>query len=126
RDQYEPFMKKLAPAVVLTRKQIPLETFNWRIETVEDQKDFKFTLSGKGSWEPVSIPHYGPPLGRATTYYHKEVELKEEDLLSGSLFICFKGVDYKAHVFFNDYYCGSHEGFFAPFKFNITDVARKG
>ena len=35
-------------------------------------------------------------------------------------------MDYKAHVFINGVYLGSHEGFFAPFEFDFTRVARAG
>jgi hypothetical protein len=44
----------------------------------------------------------------------------------GSLFICFKGVDYRADVFFNGAYCGSHEGFFAPFEFEVSKYVKPG
>ena len=36
------------------------------------------------------------------------------------------GVDYKAHVFVNGAFLGSHEGFFAPFEFEFTRQVRKG
>ncbi|MGH7979343.1 MAG: glycoside hydrolase family 2 TIM barrel-domain containing protein, partial [Limisphaerales bacterium] len=44
----------------------------------------------------------------------------------GALFAAFDGVDYKAHVFINGSFLGSHEGFFAPFEFNFTAHARFG
>ncbi|HWR98986.1 MAG TPA: hypothetical protein VN249_00150, partial [Prolixibacteraceae bacterium] len=75
RNRYEPFMQNLAPAPAETRKKIPLTEFNWRIETSADPADFAATLRGEGNWEKVKIPHYGPPLGRAVTYYFKEIEL---------------------------------------------------
>jgi len=40
--------------------------------------------------------------------------------------MCFKGVDYKASLFVNGNYCGSHEGFFAPFEFEISKKAKIG
>ncbi|SMO52185.1 glycoside hydrolase family 2 TIM barrel-domain containing protein [Solitalea koreensis] len=126
KKQYEPFMQNLAPVPAETRKQIPLTTFNWRVETPEDLSNFPATLKGEGKWEKVNIPHFGPPLGRAVTYYFKEVELTQEDFAKGSLFICFKAVDYKASVFINGRLCGSHEGFFAPFEFEISKIAHPG
>ena len=47
-------------------------------------------------------------------------------LTKGSLFVHFQGVDYKAHVFVNTAFLGSHEGFFAPFEFEFTAFARPG
>jgi len=119
-------MLNLAPVQEKTRLQIPLTDFNWRVETPDDLKNFAATLRGEGNWENVTIPHYGPPLGRAVTYYFKEIELNQEAFSKGSLFICFKGVDYKASVFVNGTYCGSHEGFFAPFEFEISKLTHAG
>ena len=126
RKEYEPFMKNLAPATASFRHQIKLSEFNWRVENQSDIDDFPASLRGEGKWEKVKIPHFGPPLGRAVTYYFREVDLLSDDLSRGTLFICFKGVDYKASVFINGNYCGSHEGFFAPFEFDITKIAKVG
>lgn len=126
RKHYEPFLQDLAPVPAETRKQIPLTEFDWKIETDEDLADFSGTLKGQGKWEKVSIPHYGPPLGRAFTYYRKEIDLNQDIFARGSLFLCFKGVDYKASVFVNGTLCGTHEGFFAPFEFEISKIAKTG
>ena len=126
RKQYEPYMQNLAPKLENTRFQIPLADFNWRVQTPADLNNFTATLRGEGNWENVTIPHYGPPLGRAVTYYFKEIDLNQDLFSKGNLFICFKGVDYKASVFINGNYCGSHEGFFAPFEFEISKIAHTG
>ena len=119
-------MNNFAPQIIKTREQLPLTEFKWRIETTEDQQNFSETLKGNGNWIPVSIPHFGPPEGRSTTYYYKEVELPQEMLDLESQFICFKGVDYRAKVFINGALVGEHEGFFAPFEFNITKNIKPG
>ena len=126
RKQYEPFMQNFAPVIASSRYQIPLSEFNWREETQSDIANFPAILRGEGKWEKVKIPHFGPPIGKAVTYYYREVELDNEVFSKGSLFICFKGVDYKASVFVNGGYCGSHEGFFAPFEFEISKQAKRG
>lgn len=126
RRAYAPFLKNLAPLMNSGRIRIPLSTMQWRKETDEDRKDFSHTVSARGQWEEVKIPHYGPPVGHAVTYYTREVDINDSMLRKGSLFVCFKGVDYKAEVYFNGTYCGSHEGFFAPFEFDITRLAKKG
>jgi len=121
------FMQDLAPKFESMRKTVMLKEFHWRKETDADLKNFTgHTLAGKGTWEKIRIPHFGPPTGRAVTYYRKSFKLSRTMLKKYSVFICFKGVDYKAHVFINGSFIGSHEGFFAPFEFEFTSVARAG
>ena len=126
KERFLPFMKDVAPEMKDYRDRIYLRNFKWRLETDKDRQDFISTLKGDGDWEEVSIPHFGPPKGRAVAYYFKKMDIPEEMLKDKALFICFKAVDYKAHVFVNGSYVGSHEGFFAPFEFNITKFARAG
>ena len=126
RRYYAPFMYDLAPALPSGRSSIELKEFDWRVQTEADRQSFRQALSGQGSWEKVRIPHYGGPLGQATTYYRTRFILDEEQLRRGSCFVCFRGVDYKAHVFVNDSFAGSHEGFFAPFEFDVTSYSRVG
>ena len=126
KKQYAGFLQSFSPTQKTLRRKLPIETMRWRIETIDDQQNFKHTLEGWGQWEEVKMPHYGPPIGHAVTYYTKEIELNEEMLQLGSLFTCFKGVDYKAEIFFNNVFVGKHEGFFAPFEFNVIKYAHKG
>ena len=126
REKFAPFMALLAPKIEETRKQLPLKEFNWRIETPADKVNFIKVLNGEGAWEPVQIPHFGPPEGRQTTFYYKTFQLTSEMADFANQFICFKGVDYRAKVFVNGALVGEHEGFFAPFEFNITDYLVEG
>ncbi|MBJ6368635.1 glycoside hydrolase family 2 TIM barrel-domain containing protein [Snuella sedimenti] len=126
RKQFVPFMDNKAPELKTTRIKIPLTEFSWREETSEDVSNFTETLKGKGQWEKVQMPHFGPPRGRAVTYYFKTFVLTQEMLDKGSLFSCFRAVDYKASVFINGALQGTHEGMFAPFEFNFTKHAKLG
>ena len=127
RRRYAPFMQDAAPpASVQTRRSHALSQFRWRIQTAEDAQDFTAVLGGAGSWESVTVPHYGAPLGMETTLYRTTFELAAADLAFDRASVCFKGVDYKAHVFINGNYLGSHEGFFAPFRFDFTACAVEG
>jgi hypothetical protein len=126
RGQYVPYMQDFVPALPAVRSAFELTDFSWRKETDEDVRDFSLVLSGKGDWESVVIPHYGAPLGVAVTYYRASFSLDAEQLSKGALYVCFKGVDYKAHVFMNGSYLGSHEGFFAPFEFDFERHANVG
>lgn len=126
RKEYEPFMADYAPEMEIIHNRIELKKFLWREETDNDRKDFRNVLNGKGEWKEVTIPHFGPPIGRAVTYYFKRFSIDRNMLDHGSLFACFKGVDYKADLFVNGYYIGSHEGFFAPFEFEISRNVNEG
>src|SRR5487761_2185186 len=114
------FLADLAPALDPSRIILSLEEFDWREETEEDRQNSTSTLAGAGQWTRVKIPHYGPPLGRAVTYYRVTFKITVETLQKGALFIAFDGVDYKAHVFINNAFLGSRDGFFAPFEFDFT------
>jgi hypothetical protein len=126
RERYAPFLADLAPKMADTRLVVPLESFDWRVETEPDRKDFAGTLAGQGQWQRIRIPHYGAPLGKAVTYYRTTFPVTQAMLERGSVFVCFKGVDYQAHIFVNGSFLGSHEGFFAPFEFDFTPQARVG
>jgi len=126
RRKHAKFLRDLAPPTERTRDRFELREFDWRVETDEDLSDFSSTLAGAGRWEKVKIPHYGAPLGKAVTYYRTEFDLDESMFERGRVWLCFRGVDYIAHAFVNGAYIGSHEGFFAPFEFDVTSVARRG
>ncbi|OQO69270.1 hypothetical protein BH747_10200 [Enterococcus villorum] len=125
RTHFQTFLEKKSPRLSSNRTKIILKTFDWRIETIEDQQNFQGVLSGAGDWDNVQIPHYGEPLGKATTYYRtKFTAPKIAD--NQALFIHFNGVDYVANVYINGYFVGNHEGFFAPFEFDISPYIHEG
>ena len=126
RERHAPFLRRLAPDLPHERPRLPLETFDWRAETGEDRREPERVFAGEGNWETVSIPHYDEPLGRATTHYRTTFTLDEDFFRPGAVFLHFGAVDYKAHVFLNGAYLGSHEGFFAAFEFDATAFARAG
>ncbi|MBN1912607.1 MAG: beta galactosidase jelly roll domain-containing protein [Pirellulales bacterium] len=126
RERHAPFLKDLAPPLQDQRIRVPLPSFDWRVETDADRANFARTLAGQGEWQRVTIPHYGPPMGRAVTYYRTTFNVTRAMLDKGALFVRFKGVDYIAHVFVNGSLLGSHEGLFAPFEFEFTRHARLG
>jgi hypothetical protein len=126
RSEYEPFLENHAPELEQTRSRVYLTNALWRVETKEDKQNFSNILEGKGQWDEVKLPHFGKPLGRATTYYRKELTISKEMMDKGALFICFKAVDYIANVYLNGRFIGAHEGFFAPFELNITPFVHKG
>ena len=116
RRSYAPFLEDLAPALPSLRETLRLEDFQWRMETGADRTDFQHTVSGAGDWKAIKVPHFGGPIGRAVAYYRTTFPVTRAMLDKGALFVRFGAVDYKAHVFVNGHYLGSHEGFFAPFE----------
>ena len=126
RAQYQEFLKNYAPKLTSNRVKQIIEDFNWRVETSEDRTNFNGVLTGAGKWEKVKVPHYGPPLGKAVTFYRTTVDIKPEMLSKGALFLHFNGVDYKSKVFVNKYMVGGNEGSFIPFEFNIIRNVKAG
>ena len=64
RQRYAPFLAELAPALESMRQTVTLSDFRWKRE--EDT-----------CWQTVSLPHYGAPLGNASTQYETEFTLGE-------------------------------------------------
>ena len=46
REHYAPFLADLAPKLPETRISMPIESFDWRIESDQDRKDFTGPLTG--------------------------------------------------------------------------------
>jgi Glycosyl hydrolase 2 galactose-binding domain-like/Glycosyl hydrolases family 2/Glycosyl hydrolases family 2, TIM barrel domain len=119
------FLEDSSPAQASTRTIQKLETFAWRAATAADWQNFAATLAGEGEWQTVHIPHYGEPIGRTNTFYRTTFTLAPWQA-NEAVFVRFRGVDYKAHVFVNGALAGSHEGFFAPFEFDVTRSVHPG
>lgn len=113
RKKVAPFLRDLTPELLATRDSVAIVEAEWRLEPAEE-------------WEPVRVPFYGGPKGRARAWLRATVWLSEELASADSLWLCFGGVDYKAAVFFNGEFAGSHEGFFAPFEFEVGASVRVG
>ena len=124
RARTAPFLQDLAPTLPQTRFRFDFPQCQWRVETPEDFSNFAAPLAGAGAWETVKIPHYGPPVGRATTLYRVDFDLPPAVLAQERIVLCFEGVDYICLPYLNGLCLGKHEGFFEAFEFDVTGLAR--
>lgn len=111
RQYYAPYFMHYAPEMENLRDRTYLTQFQWR-------------KCEKENWEKVMIPHYVGLLGVKTIYYRTNFNIQKRD--GKALFLHFDGVDYITRVFVNGKFVGSHEGFFAPFEFDVTAYVTDG
>ncbi|MBP3360937.1 MAG: glycoside hydrolase family 2 [Clostridia bacterium] len=105
KEKYKPFLADLAP----------------KLGSLRDITEIKsFKLNG----EDITIPHYEGPLGNQKQVY--EAVFNAEAASDKAAYICFDGADYYAVVYVNGVCVGTHEGFFSPFEFEVTDVIKNG
>lgn len=122
RRKYRPFMTDCSPRRIEAHRVKMLDEFYFRYETEADRKDFSNALCQRGDWEKARIPDYRGPIGRWTGYYRTAFRF---DAAPGKrVFLRFLGCDYLCDVYVNGRHVGSHEGFFAPFEFDVTDFLR--
>ena len=126
REEYAPFLEDHAPRMVSLRARQEIKRFDWRVESDADRLAFGSLLEGKGGWQEVRLPHFGPPLGKATTLYRTEFELESSVTSQEDVVLRFGGVDYSCQVYLNGICLGSHEGFFEEFEFSCRDALRPG
>ncbi len=110
REYYKPYLSNYAPSVNELLTQVEITDFMFSLDESEEKA--------------LKIPYYSGPIGKHTAVYKSEFEVSFSS--DKAVFICFKGVDYIAEVFVNDAFVGRHEGFFAPFEFEITNAVKCG
>lgn len=124
-EKYAPFLCRTSPECENPRRKTELSRFMFRRATDEDRNDFISVLGGAGSWEEVTVPHYGGPVGYSVSYYRTEFtpgKIADDK----SLFIHFQCSDYITEVYVNGTLVGCHEGFFGSFEFDVTDELKDG
>lgn len=121
KKKFLPYLEDYTPNLKIEREQFELNDFQFRYEVEEDKNDFSRVLRGEGDFDTVTIPDYKGPIGKWTGYYRKEFDCDYDIDSDERIYIKFLGVDYIANVYLNNKFIGNHEGFFAPFEFDITD-----
>lgn len=126
RNKMYKFLQDYSPPLLRPGICMQLDKMHYRLMEPGASLDESAVATEYASWPIVTIPHYGPPLGRATAYYATSFTLEEAQLTERRCWVHFGGVDYKAHIFVNGTYVGSHEGFFAEFEFDVSRAAHAG
>ncbi|MBC2594417.1 glycoside hydrolase family 2 [Ruficoccus amylovorans] len=126
KGRMRPFLLDHAPELPSLRSVQRLRSFQWRIEEPEDRRAFENVQAGAGLWESVTVPHYGPPLGVATTLYRRLFTPTGELLEHPRQILCFGAVDYTCEVYLNGVCLRTHEGIFEPFEIDVTDYLLPG
>ncbi len=134
RKKYSQFLKNFAPPLPEVRKQQEIETFEWRLVSLEmgtDEHGNLFPLKSMvdifpEEWTEVTIPHYTGPINKAEAIYRKTLNVNEELFGSELVFLHFNAIDYSAEIYINNKYVGSHVGLFGEFEFNIKPYIKQG
>ncbi|HUF83183.1 MAG TPA: hypothetical protein VMQ81_01190, partial [Acidimicrobiia bacterium] len=84
----------------------------------------------EADWRRVVVPEnfgFDEELSRqfAPVWYRRRFGFTPSDDARGRARLRFAAVDYLADVWLNDEYLGHHEGYFAPFGFDVTDRLAK-
>lgn len=125
RMQYKPYMESYLPPARTHTECINFKEFEFRY--LDKGEVFAKRNDETKLWEKVTIPDYRGPAfeaGKWRGYYRCSYtntwseELCQKDKRAVLYFQC---VDYIAEIYLNGNYVGSHEGFFAPFSFDVTD-----
>lgn len=124
RRVHAPFLADRAPALPSLRPRLAVTTCAWRIEDAADRADPLRPLRGDGDWQPVTLPHYGEPLGPAATWYRHAFAAPAALRASDCVKLVLRGVDYRCRVWLNGVFIGAHEGFFAPFELDTAGLLR--
>lgn len=83
---------------------------------------------GAAHWQTIQVPSnwYQEGFDISGAAWFKREFVAPSDALGALAVLRFKGVDYFADVWLNGKYLGSHEGYFAPFSFDVSAAIKPG
>jgi Glycosyl hydrolase 2 galactose-binding domain-like/Glycosyl hydrolases family 2/Glycosyl hydrolases family 2, TIM barrel domain len=149
RQAYKPFMRSL-PTALNVRKQTPIDKqwrFAYEVEPFELSKEEY--VKGRdipqpkkwytkdyndSSWEKVDVPEWRYQRQKIAGWHGKAPTSVRWYRTSFStpvaknnkrLFLVFNGVDWRAQVWLNGKYVGSHITYYEPFRFDVTELLEK-
>lgn len=130
RKYYRPFMENYLSPLPVEIPTIYFQKFFFRY--CEKNECFTERNDSKYEWKEVKIPDYRGPArenGKWEAYYKTGFScpdtFKEKCSEGQRIVLTFQCVDYIAEIYVNGCFVGRHEGFFAPFSFDITKYIRQ-
>ena len=120
-----PFIVDFTGVMEKTRDSLELKAFRFQILDSTEYADFKTTIAQRNLGKMVNIPHYTGPAGRWYGVYKTEFEVSEKVSGHKRIFLNFGAVDYYCEVYLNGRFIKLHEGFFAPFKIDVTSIINR-
>ncbi len=105
--------------------------WRYRLDEAEEglERGFQTTNFDEGDWKSMRVPNnwYLTEVGDydGVVWFGRTFTVPEE-MRSRRTSLRFLAVDYKAMVWLNGTYLGSHEGYFNPFEFDVTDILKTG
>ncbi|WP_298440242.1 sugar-binding domain-containing protein [uncultured Ferrimonas sp.] len=99
----------------------------WRFQVAQaglDDLDPVARHFDDSGWASITVPGNWYQQGYDVAgkhWYRKQFQLAS--LPSSGLLLNFSGVDYRAQVWLNGQFIGSHQGYFSQFQFDVSDVA---
>lgn len=120
--KFAPFLQSHSQLSRFNRPSTPIPTFHFLLEsqTLTQTKSLLEIWSHLQTQRIIEIPHYQGPVGIQRAWYSQEILLNANHSNS-TPWLCFKGVDYRCRVYWNEHFVGEHEGFFAPFEFSLEN-----
>ncbi len=122
RKKYQPFMENRLKDFKSNVEIKEISDFEFRY--LDDGERFTDRNRKEAIWEKVIIPDYrgpGEEKGKWRAYYRHRFDCTQKVTQTERMILRFQCVDYIALIYLNGNFVGRHEGFFAPFEFDVTD-----
>jgi len=125
KEKYTPFLKEYVFSTNSFRTSMILRSFIFKYSKIISVPPAALKLINLG-WQELEAPDIRGPEGRWIGIYKTSFTPLKKLFQFPKQYLKFEAVDYKCRVFLNGSFVGTHEGFFAPFEFDITAILKRG
>ena len=138
KKEYAPFLRSLPEKVSYRTQKIISGQKDWKRTikfhekpyTIDEPKDQMLSDFDDSKWETTLVPEWNyqttgshRPVN-VTVWYRKHFNATA--VPEGKrVFLVFNGVDWKSDIWLNGKKLGTHEGYWTPFRFDVTDILQK-